>query len=334
VPDADDTDPAPLTVVVVHRRRPDLAVQTVDALRAQWSGLRVVIIDNASSPEDRAALRVLDDVEVVELDHNIGFGPAANVGLRRWLADGVGDWCVICPHDAIAEPGCLEHLMATVVVTPRAGMASAEYADEGQYGTAGTRIKPAIHPFLGTFLVPAEVAHGWEDAAHPHGTLMVVRRDCIEEIGLFDERYFAYSEEADLALRARAAGWAVGIVWGAVVRNRGMTSEEGVPEYLMQRNTLMLVRDHFGRGPATALFLVTLWTCAVGSLFPSRRPLYWHAAGRWLALWDFLRGRDGPPNHRLTRGASVQRAANAPCSDDRVPGTTLRISGSDSATSS
>ena len=287
-----------LTVVVVHRSRSESVVRTVAALRAQWDGLRVVIVDNASSPEHRRVLASID-AEIVELDENIGFGPAANVGLRRWLADGEGSWCLVCPHDALVEDGCLELLVEAATAQPRAGMASAEYAD-GQYGKA-RRVKPEINPFLGTYLVPAEVEHGWEDAAHPHGTMMVLGRACLEDIGLFDERYFAYSEEADLALRATRAGWRVGIVWGAVVRNTGMTSEEGVPEYLMQRNTLMLVRDHFGRGSASAMFVLALWTCVLGTLVPSKRPIFWHRTARWLALYDFLRGRDGVPHPWLTR---------------------------------
>ena len=105
----------------------------------------------------------------------------------------------------------------------------AEYAEVGNFGGPGDDVKPAVHRWIGTYLAPREVADGWEDAAYPHGTLMVLRRACLEDIGVFDERYFAYSEEADLALRASRAGWAVGIVWGAVVRNRETTSEAGAP---------------------------------------------------------------------------------------------------------
>ena len=108
----------PLTVVVVHRRRPDAAIRTVHALQRQCDHLRVVIVDNASPAEDRGQLATLDDVEIVELEENIGFGPAANVGLRRWLADGEGAWCLVCPHDATVEPGCLDLLVSAIVSQP------------------------------------------------------------------------------------------------------------------------------------------------------------------------------------------------------------------------
>lgn len=288
-----------MTVVVVHRRRPGALVQTIESLRSQWDGLRVMVVDNASPPADIDVLEALDGVELLRVPVNIGFGPAANVGLRRWLAGGVGEWCLVCPHDAIVEPGCLKHLLTTVESVPGAGLASAEYAEVGQYGQTGDHVKPAVHRFVGTYLAPSEVDFGWEDAAHPHGTMMVLRRSCLEQIGLFDERYFAYSEEADLGFRAIDAGWRVGVVWGAVVRNAEMTSEVGVPEYLMQRNTLMLVRDHYGWVSATVVLGLSLWNCVLGSLVPSKQPLYWHRAGRWLGLWDFVLGRTGPANPRL-----------------------------------
>ena len=39
---------------------------------------------------------------------------------------------------------------------------------------------------------------------------MLARRECLADVGLFDERYFAYCEEAELAIRAKQAGWQVG----------------------------------------------------------------------------------------------------------------------------
>jgi GT2 family glycosyltransferase len=137
-------------------------------------------------------------------------------------------------------------MLAALDERPRAGLACADVGDDAT---------PIVDPYFGGILAPAAIDEGWEAAGHPHGTLMLARRACLEDVGLFDERYFAYSEEADIALRATRAGWGVGIVWGAVVRNAGMTSEIGVPEYLMQRNTLMLVRDHFGRGHGMFLAL-------------------------------------------------------------------------------
>ena len=107
---------------------------------------------------------------------------------------------------------------------------------------------------------------GWEPAGHPHGTLMLARRAVLEEVGLFDERYFAYCEEADLALRAKAAGWETGLIRGAIVVNPDLGTRIAVIDYLQLRNTLLLVREHSGRYHATIRFLL-----AVGQLVDGPR---------------------------------------------------------------
>jgi GT2 family glycosyltransferase len=269
-----------LTAVVVHRRRPRACERTVAGLRAQGVD-RAVVVDNGSEE--------LPQVEdVLALGANTGFGPGANAGLRRWLDGGEGEWCLVCPHDAELEDGCVERLLAAVADRPRAGLACAEFGDHEWAGT------PVVDPLFGALLRPSTVRSGWEDADYPHGTLMLLRRACLEEVGLFDERYFAYCEEADLGIRARAAGWEVGIVRGAVVRNPGQSSGSGVPGYLTTRNTLWLVRWHFGLDKALAQLVLVAWVTARAAL-GGPKPPFWHHRARWLAMRDFLLGRVGPP---------------------------------------
>jgi hypothetical protein len=149
-------------------------------------------------------------------------------------------------------------------------------------------------------LNPSTVTDGWEDAGYPHGTLLLARRACLLDIGLFDERYFAYCEEADLGERARRAGWEVGIVRGALMSNPGQTSASGVPQYLMLRNSLQLVRRHFGRSAAATQFGIVAGITARGALGGTKAP-FWNLRGRWLGLRDAVLGRTGPPPAQLTR---------------------------------
>jgi GT2 family glycosyltransferase len=256
---------------------------------------RLIIVDNGSPAADLDRLRAeLPEAEILELGANTGFGPGANAGLRRWLDDGDGDWVILVPHDADPAPGCVGTLLAAASARPHAGLACAEYG-EGELNAL-----PTVNHIAGGIIGPTDKIPGWEACAYPHGTLMVLRRDCLEDIGLFDERYFAYCEETDLGMRATAAGWEVGIVWGAVVRNPGMWSQSGVPEYLMLRNSLHLVRWHFGRRNAATQFVIASWVTLRASL-GGRQPYFWHRKGRTLALRDFLLGRVGPPPASLTR---------------------------------
>ena len=258
-----------LTAVAVHRDRPAALAATVASLRSAWSGpLRVLVADNAS-----AEVPDIEGVEVVATGGNLGFGGAANVGLRLTRTP----WVAVCPHDVELGEGALDRIIEVAAARPRAGLACAEL---------GLDEVPVVDPYFGGISVPAVRSGDWCPAGYPHGTLLVARLTCLEEVGLFDEAFFAYCEEADLALRARAGGWLSGQVWGATARNTDLGSVE-VREYLTSRNTLHLVRRWFGRYRAGV---------RLGLEIPAAR-----ARPTRLAVRDFLLGRWGPPPPDLER---------------------------------
>jgi GT2 family glycosyltransferase len=282
-----------LPVVILHWNRPERCVATVARFLAQpcAGGVRVVVVDNGSTPEALASVRagLPAEVELVELPRNRGFGPGANAGFRHVLAHprpDDGAWIGLAPHDAEPAPDCLARMLAAVGERPRAGLACADFGDGAT---------PIVDPYFGGILAPATVTEGWEPAGHPHGTLMLAHRRLLAEVGLFDERYFAYCEEADLALRAKQAGWETGLVRGAIVVNPDLGTRIAVIDYLQLRNTLLLVREHSGRYHATIRFLLALEQLLAGLVSPSRRGPYWDPRARVQALLDHLRGRYGAP---------------------------------------
>jgi len=284
-------------VIVVHRDSPEAAARAVAAFENQGLSVRTVVVDSGSSPRSVAALRAglaaLGDgaghgAEVIELGANVGFGPAANAGLRRWLATSRSEWAVVAPHDVEPAPDCLSCLIGAVAERPRAGLVSAEYGPEFS-------LRPVVDKFLGGSYARSARGQGWEAVDYPHGTLLAIRRAAALDIGLFDERFFAYCEEADLGIRARAAGWEVGVVWGAVVTN-GRLPDETLSRYLQLRNTLLLLREHFGPG---RMRVRLAWELAALA-FSRRRARSDPATARRrqatrLAIADYRAGRFGPP---------------------------------------
>ena len=285
-----------MIVVVVHWNQPDRCARTIERFQHQGVAVRVVVVDNGSRPAELERLRTVVrdgpfDVELIELGVNAGFGPAANAGFRRWLAEpDSGDWVALAPHDALPEDGGLRKLVDAARARPRAGLACADVGD-GQV--------PIVDPYFGGLTMPGEDRPGWQAVDYPHGTLLIASRACMADIGLFDERYFAYCEEADLGLRARDAGWEVGLVRGAMVTNPTMRSGSPAVDYLMHRNTLLLVREHSGRYHACVRFSIAGCQLVRGVLQPSSRPLLFSAKGRARGMLDFARGRYGAPPAEL-----------------------------------
>lgn len=296
----------PLRVVIVHWNQPHDCIGTVRRFGDQDVPVRVTVVDNASDPGALAQLRVgldglrsnwatgPDGIELIEHGTNSGFGPGANVGLRRFLADpDDGEWVALAPHDVDPFPGCLAAVLDAAALEPLAGLACADVGD----GMA-----PVIDPYFGGMAVPVEVPPPgsaalprWEDVDYPHGTLMFLRRATLNEVGVFDERYYSYCEEAELALRARRAGWTVGLVRGARVQNLHMGSSVARVDHLQTRNTLLLVQEMSGWYHATIRSAITLWQTARGVVQPSSRPYIFDAGARMRGLRDFWLRRFGPP---------------------------------------
>ena len=277
----------------MHWNEPERLATTLDAFRASTVPVDFVVADSASGSSAIAAVRRLaaaDDVTLVEADENRGFGPTANVGLEHWRQRGSGPWVALAPHDALPEPDTLEKLLAAGRARPRAGLISADVGDGSS---------PVIDRYFGGILRPATTVDGWESVDHPHGTLMLLARGLLDDVGLFDERYSSYCEEADLALRASSAGYETGLVRQAAVHNPHLGGRVPVVDYLQVRNTLLLVRDHFGWYPASILLLMVAGQTVVGSVCPHRRPLIFDPEARVRAVRDHLRGRYGPPPQAL-----------------------------------
>jgi N-acetylglucosaminyl-diphospho-decaprenol L-rhamnosyltransferase len=277
-------------VVIVHWNRAERCLETVAAFGEQDVSTRVVVVDNGSSAQEIEVLTagLPAGVELVELGQNRGFGPAANAGFRHVLGGTPRPegFIALAPHDAVPTPGCLRRMLDAAAGRARPGLVSADFGDGAT---------PIVDPYFGGILGPATVDVGWEPAGHPHGTLMLAHRDLLTEVGMFDERYFAYCEEADLALRAADAGWEVGLVRGAVVRNPDLGTRTAAIDYLQLRNTLLLVREHSGRYHACIRAAIAVLQLGSGLLSEGRRGPYFDAGARMRALADHARGRYGPP---------------------------------------
>lgn len=299
--------PPPLRVVIVHWNQPEDCIATVCRFGEREVPVRVTVVDNASCPDVLADLRAgLDalrrrpggpeDVELIEVGTNAGFGPGANVGLRRFLEDpDDGEWVALAPHDVDPFPGCLRAVLDAVAAEPLAGLACADVGDG---------MSPVIDPYFGGMAVPVEVPDEgsdelprWEEVAYPHGTLMFLRRSALAEVGVFDERYFSYCEEAELALRARRSGWKVGLVRGARVQNLHLGSSVARVDHLQTRNTLLLVQEMSGWYHAWIRSCITLWQVLTGTLVPSSRPIVFDGPARLRGVRDFWLRRFGPPRH-------------------------------------
>jgi N-acetylglucosaminyl-diphospho-decaprenol L-rhamnosyltransferase len=279
-----------LPVFVLHWNRPTECAATVEAILAQDFPVAVKVIDNASQEEALCALRknLPSCVEVQRLSENKGWGPALNVVLSEWLSNSDSEFCFVSAHDAVPAEHCLRMLVESMHEDPRIGIACPEY---------GTSEIPSFSRLRYLKSTPVEKRRSGtaEAVDFPHGTLMLFRKTCLKDIGLFDERYFAYGDEHELGLRAGLHHWKVAIVWGSVVVNPGTWTSSSTRSYLFTRNSLLLIRTYGGWWSAALRFLLMIPNTLRMLCSPPEKEYAFSARARFAAMGDFLRGRYGPP---------------------------------------
>jgi GT2 family glycosyltransferase len=213
---------------------------------------RVWVIDDASpEPDLVAALEALarqKRIRLVRLPENRGFPAAANAGLRACTPRDA----VLLNSDTLVPPGWLDRLRAAAYAAPDVGTVTPlsndatilSYPDRD----GGNSIPDLAATVATDALAQQANADTIVDIPTGVGFCLYLRRDCLEETGLFREDCFAqgYGEENDLCLRARHLGWRSVAAMGVFVAHVGGQSFGAARHHLIRRNLVVLNRLHPG----------------------------------------------------------------------------------------
>lgn len=252
-----------VSVVIVNWQAPDATLAAVDSLRAQSRPLhRIYVVDNGSGDGSLdqldAVLAAQPDVIVLANADNLGFGGGCNRALVKAVDDG-SNFVWLLNNDARATPHCLQALLDAARGDPAVGMVGSWLTDldDPTHDHAGSWMRPWLMS-CGAVRTSADLdshPYSWVTAAS-----VLIRTDVLVRTGFFDESFFMYWEDADLAMRIRAAGYRIAIAPGALVAHSAGTSSADIPvqRYLWHyRSQALWLRKHHSR-PEAALVLLRL----------------------------------------------------------------------------
>ncbi|NDJ78146.1 MAG: glycosyltransferase family 2 protein [Chloroflexi bacterium] len=254
---------AELAVIIVSWNTRDLTLQTLRALYEDLEEFgpqaQVWVIDNASADGTPDAVQeAFPQACLVTSQENLGFAGGNNHALRligfddklgsktnstRQLPQAV----YLLNSDTITQPGATRALYDALFRLPRAGVVGARLS----YGDGSFQHSAFQFPDLGQLLVdlfpvPGRLHESTFNGRYPRaaysgadpfpvdhtlGATMMLRREVIQETGLFDESYFMYCEEIDWSKRIRQAGWEIYCVPKAhVVHLAGQSTKQVRPQ--------------------------------------------------------------------------------------------------------
>lgn len=168
---------------------------------------RVVVVDNASTSDERRAVERLcrdQGWTLVPLADNGGFGTGVNAGLRRARADGCATFLLLNP-DVTPDPAVFAALRAHVLAAPDTLVSPVLRSPDGRVGFAGSALDLRSGRIRGAAAVPRE-ARGDQYREWLPATCLALHRDLLDRVGGFDEPYFMYWEDVDFSYRCASAG--------------------------------------------------------------------------------------------------------------------------------
>lgn len=253
-----------ISIVVLVWNQYEVTVDCIQSLlRLNYPNYRILIVDNHSEEliSEKLVKEFGSQIDTLINEANLGYTGGNNVGIYRSIENNA-DYVLLLNNDTIVSEDCLLPLVKTLQSNPRAGAVTPKI----YYLHEPTRIWAAggkIHWWFGLASNRGQnqTDRGQYDQTGPvdyaSGCCILITRQSLEKVGLFDERFFAYFEDADWCVRAQQAGYQIlyepaSKIWhvaGASTRKTGKRNmHEGRTTpfvyYLITRNNLWFIKRY------------------------------------------------------------------------------------------
>jgi GT2 family glycosyltransferase len=248
------TRPRIAIVTVLYNSIPVLP-EFLTSLSAQTStDWQLIAIDNASNDRGVAMTRAWQKgaATVIANTANVGFAVATNQGIRLAQQSGF-DAVLLLNNDTVFEADFLQGLGDALIRHPGDILAPVvlyhDTPERAWYAGGGfTWSRGAFQAHASEHLPAADIEH-WPATFAP-GCALLVPTPLFDKIGLLDERFFVYWEDADFCLRCKQAGERITVLRTPVIRHKVSTLTEGETSpfsvRMYQQNQIRFLRKHLG----------------------------------------------------------------------------------------
>jgi GT2 family glycosyltransferase len=259
--------PPPLVSIVipVYNRYEYTRVCLETVARLTYANRETLVVDNGSSDGTEENIKAeFPWAMVIRSTTNLGYAGGCNLGIRR----SSGKHVLLLNNDTrIVSPELLNVLVGILETNPRVG-------------AAGPRLVEYDDPDKIVFDGPTDAVGGMDIT----GAVLLLRREALRQVGLFDESFFAYYEDRDLFARLKKAGWSLQHSRLVRVAHQGsLTAVLGSPSwyYWHNRNFLVFFRRH---GTLRLLLRIfpSWWAGATWFVHQTLRTHDWQKLREWL----------------------------------------------------
>lgn len=299
-------------ISILNWNKAEVTSKCIDSLMTlSHDGFKVdiLVIDNGSAQEDYATLEQSipkDFAKVVRFEKNLGFTGGHNESLKIAIQEAY-DWVWLLNNDTTVQPDTLQKLVNAISTDDRCGAVSPVVVPDVEGGIPHNAWG-LVHDWKtrGSTWLTSEAQAKKQQLEHPEsicvsGAAILLRVQALREVGLLDDRLFAYFDDNDIGVRLSNGGWHSKVAFETTAMHGSPANTERPPYffYLMFRNELI-----FWHTSMPKEFRKLLWLKLVNqALFNVNRlrsrGMEHQAEPALLGVSDFILGRSGAPD--LTR---------------------------------
>jgi len=253
-----------ITVIIVNYNGEPYLNDCLRSLSCQtFTDFEVIVVDNGSTDTSLAILSSsFPWVRVIPLERNEGFAKGNNMGIRASSSK----YVATLNNDTIVDKDWLTYLYEVAETDEKTGMVASKILlgrDGFEIDSVGMLIYPdGMSRQRGRGEKDSGQYDRVDEVLFPSACAALYRRDMLRDIGLFDEDFFAYCEDADIGLRARIRGWRAVFSPKAVVYH--LYSQTGgrysvFKAYHVERNRIWVLLKNFPLNYIVTFPFYTFW---------------------------------------------------------------------------
>ncbi|KKS98544.1 MAG: glycosyltransferase [Candidatus Gottesmanbacteria bacterium GW2011_GWA2_43_14] len=251
-----------ISVIILHFGKYQDTAECLDSIKSadkNMLNVKVFLVNNGTKDNFSQYKNII----VIRNNKNLGFAAGINRGLREALKDKRTSHFLILNNDTVLPADYFEKIAGTDFDITGAVVNFKNAEDEDVYDYGGS-----INYFTGrTNHLEKNIAEKTDFYPdYVSGCCMIVSRPVLETTGLFDERFFFYFEDVDYCLRAKKAGYRVGVNQNVTVKHKlssaiGRWSDKAI--YYNLVSNFKIVNKHFGLNRLSAWMYLSLLTVKI-----------------------------------------------------------------------
>ena len=260
-----------IAVVIVNWKKHDFTLKCIESVvNSSFTNFKIILIDNECQNDVLDELRKNEKIHIIKNENNEGFARANNQGIRYSLKNGF-DYVLLLNNDTVIKNDLLELLIKQSnnlnqkIIQPLI----LNY-DGSEIWNAGGK----INNFFGTFktLKKGESFKSFKSSSDFTdwftGCCVLIKSEIFNEIGYFDERFFAYYEDVDFSIRLKSNGYKIALMNDSYLQHFESASSKSINKnegnlspyvhYLNIRNHILLLKIHLKSFNTIGIFLYQL----------------------------------------------------------------------------